>query len=416
MSQDNSPQNDAILAQCPKCQSQFRLTQQHLNAAKGWVQCGVCGNVFFSGMQTPAAAGQAFVPGAPAATPQPPSPQASPVAPISASAPSEEMDDFPEIGSDEGPHTETPSSMLSGLSNRMAVDENAPPSTMSFGPKLVSIMLMGNEPPTEEDLDPGPLPVIPARPEPPRPGAIPAGINLGQPLPSNSPRPASATNAPYGNNPGNAPYGSNPGNAPYGNNPGNAPYGNNAGNANNNWTPHQASAAPSQPGRRSAAVRKQLNSEVSSTLWLILAFLLIVMLGVQVVWFKRDDFVASYPQLRPVYRHLCTAIGCTLSLPRDPTEVVILGSDLQTVAENRMALNLNLANKANNAMAWPVLELTLTDVEDQPLARKVFAPSEYLSPASRVEEGVPPTSETPITLNLEIKDIKAAGYRVRTFY
>ena len=45
------------MGKCPQCGSMFRLTSQHLQAAKGWVQCGMCGNVFHSGIKPPAELG-----------------------------------------------------------------------------------------------------------------------------------------------------------------------------------------------------------------------------------------------------------------------------------------------------------------------------------------------------------------------
>jgi hypothetical protein len=46
----------------------------------------------------------------------------------------------------------------------------------------------------------------------------------------------------------------------------------------------------------------------------------------------------------------------------------------------------------------------------------MFAPSEYLSSPKQETEGIPQLSETPIALNLQSRDIKAAGFRLRMFY
>lgn len=341
-----------LQAHCPQCQSRFRLTTQHLEAAKGWVQCGVCGHVFFSGLTNPAKP----------AKPQPPAPTAPPaeetpalnIQPI-------DMDISAQIAEEISRAKSEPASpILSGLSNRMAEDES--PSTMTFGPKLESIILVDSNA-TYEDHDPGPLPVIEPRPEPGR------AAGLGSSMPPSYTKPDSATGS--------------------------------------DWIPRQPSAPASQKIDEKGAL---------TWLWWLLSIVLVLALFAQLVWFMRDSLAARYPALRPALAQMCQAMDCALGLPRDPKQVIILGSDLQTENDGRLVLTINLANKAKTRMAWPVLELTLTDVEDQPLARRVFAPSEYLSLSKQEAEGIAPMSEIPVALTMQSKDVKAAGYRLRMFY
>lgn len=354
MSQGNSPQDGSQIAQCPQCQSRFRLTPQHLEAAKGWVQCGVCGHVFFSGLTSPA---------------KPVEPQQA--ASLSAAPPAQ---DTPALSNnpvdsraparieEEVAHTEPEpaSPILSGLANRMA--EGDGPTTMTFGPKLESIILVDPNA-TDEDHDPGPLPVIEPRAEPGK------AAGLGSSMPPAYAKPPSATSA--------------------------------------NWIPRQP---PTPAGR---ATQKKGSR---AWLWWVLSIILLLVLAAQLAWSMRDNLAAQHPGLRPALSQMCQVMGCTLGLPRDPKQVIILGSDLQTEDDGRLVLTINLANKAKNRMAWPVLELTLTDVEDQPLARRVFAPSEYVSSPKQEAEGIAQLSEVPIALTMQSKDIKAAGYRLRMFY
>jgi hypothetical protein len=151
-------------------------------------------------------------------------------------------------------------------------------------------------------------------------------------------------------------------------------------------------------------------------LWTLLVLLLLLGLAAQLVFHLRDRLAASYPELRPQLAQMCEALDCVLSLPKDTRHVLILGSDLQTESEGNLSLEVTLANRAAHAMAWPVLELTLTDVEDQPLARRMFAPSEYLPSARMENAGIQGRSEIPFILQLQSKGLKAAGYRLRMFY
>ena len=355
MSSENpgeKPADKPLQAQCPQCQSRFRLTTQHLEAAKGWVQCGVCGHVFFSGLTNPAKP----------AEPQPPTPTAPPaeatpainIQPVDMGISAQIPEKIPRAES------EPVSPILSGLSNRMAEDES--PSTMTFGPKLESIILVDPNV-SYEDHDPGPLPVIEPRAEPGR------AAGLGSSVPPSYTTTASATGS--------------------------------------DWIPRQPSAPASQKIAEKGAL---------TWLWWLLSIVLVLALFAQLAWFMRDSIAARYPALRPTLAQMCVALDCRLGLPRDPKQVVILGSDLQTEADGKLVLTINLVNKAKTRMAWPVLELTLIDVEDQPLARRVFAPSEYLASPKLEADGIAQLSETPITLSLQSKDVKAAGYRLRPFY
>jgi len=58
------------------------------------------------------------------------------------------------------------------------------------------------------------------------------------------------------------------------------------------------------------------------------------------------------------------------------------------------------------AQVWTVRVLTLTDPQGRPLARRSFAPSEYLGdPVSR-DTGIPAYSEQPLVLPLTVRDLK----------
>lgn len=354
-------END-LVAKCPQCGSVFRLTAQHLQAAKGWVQCGMCGNVFHSGLK-PA---------------EPPAPQpAASAAPQVESTPAQEA--AAEAGQGPGaeaaaaePHpagAEAAAAGLPGLAQRMAEDQQEEETPSAFGPKLESIILVDpNLPQADEDY--GPMPVFEPAPEKTRPEpAAPAFKAIPQPPAGIGARQSTATST--------------------------------------GWIPRRPQTRPT--------VRPQKKRHFG-WLWALLILLLLLALGAQLAFYLRDKLAANYPGLRPQLAQACAVLGCSLSLPRDPHKVVILGSDLQTEHDGLLNLEITLANRATYAMAWPVLELTLTDVEDQPLARRMFAPSEYLPSGDLASAGIPARAEVPFQLQLQSKGLKAAGYRLRMFY
>ncbi len=105
-----------------------------------------------------------------------------------------------------------------------------------------------------------------------------------------------------------------------------------------------------------------------------------------------------------------------LSLPKNLALLQIVGSDLQTEASGRLKLTLTLGNRAHHVQAWPVLVLTLTDQRNRPLARRSFAPSEYLEDAQRIASGIPPRSEQALSLPLTVRNLAPMGFDLQLTY
>ena len=73
-------------------------------------------------------------------------------------------------------------------------------------------------------------------------------------------------------------------------------------------------------------------------------------------------------------------------------------------------------NRATLVVAYPAIELTLTDDHDLAIARRVFMPPEYLSPGTDVNRGFEGGSEINVRLFLDTAELRAAGYRLYLFY
>lgn len=297
---------------CPQCTSVFRLGSEQLEAASGWVQCGVCGAAFDA---YPALIAETPEPVAEPAPPIPPAtvPEAPPAQPSAPAAP---------ITPPREPEVDLPSIIL------IDPDQTAPE-------------------------EPGPLPEIPpVRPQPfvrvpPRVGAVQPSARIEYAAPPET-RPA--------------------------------------------------------PRRR----RPWLATTASVLLFLTLA--------AQSAYFLRDSLASRYPETRPALEQACAALGCSLSLPKNLAQLQIVGSDLQTEGTGQLRLNLTLGNRAGRAQAWPVIVLTLTDQRNQPLARRSFAPSEYLGDARLIAAGMPPLSEQPLSLALTVRDLAPMGFNLQLAY
>ena len=150
--------------------------------------------------------------------------------------------------------------------------------------------------------------------------------------------------------------------------------------------------------------------------WALASVLLVVGLLVQTTYFLRDSLVSRLPQTRSALEQACAALGCRLSLSKNLALLQIVGSDLQTEASGRLKLTLTLGNRSGQVQAWPVLVLTLTDQRNRPLARRSFAPSEYLGDGRQIAAGLPPRSEQPLSLPLNVRNLAPMGFDLQLTY
>ena len=144
----------------------------------------------------------------------------------------------------------------------------------------------------------------------------------------------------------------------------------------------------------------------------LLAVLLLGALLAQLAYHFRSDLVRWLPASAAVF----AALDVAVPLPARSELVSIEASDLQADnARGLFVLNATLRNQAGYAQAWPALELTLTDANDAPVARRVLAAADYLPPRSDLGP-FPANAEIPVRLWLEAKGLGAAGYRLFIFY
>lgn len=152
--------------------------------------------------------------------------------------------------------------------------------------------------------------------------------------------------------------------------------------------------------------------------WGLAGFLALAVLVVQAAFVFRGELAVSQPDLRPLLLDLCGLLECDIPLPRKPELVSIEASDLHPDPQrkNLLVLVATLKNRAPFAQDYPHLELTLTDVRDQPVVRKVFAPAEYLAQEMDVRAGFAANGDLAVNLWLDATDIGASGYRLYLFY
>lgn len=150
----------------------------------------------------------------------------------------------------------------------------------------------------------------------------------------------------------------------------------------------------------------------------LISLLLLIFALLQTAYFMRTKLAAEYPQFKPLLAQACTYLNCEIALPKEVDLLLIDDSDMQENENYAGVINFtsSLINNANYAQAYPNIELTLTDADDQPVLRRLIKPVEYLGPEAKLDAGLGAHEEARIKLAIHASDLPVAGYRVLVVY
>lgn len=119
----------------------------------------------------------------------------------------------------------------------------------------------------------------------------------------------------------------------------------------------------------------------------VLALALLAQLG----WLQRAPLAAN-PHLRPALETACGMLHCQLPAWHEPAAFTLLSRDVIAPPNRPRVLRVQASfrNDARWAQAWPVLVLTLADVNGRTLGSRRFLPADYLgktAPATPLAPG-----------------------------
>jgi predicted Zn finger-like uncharacterized protein len=150
-------------------------------------------------------------------------------------------------------------------------------------------------------------------------------------------------------------------------------------------------------------------------MWAAGSVLLVLVLAGQAAFFQRSELAVQAPGLRPYLLQFCELAGCAVAPPQRPRQLAIEASDLQSLDKARpgiIQLTATLRNHAEHDVGYPALDLVLTNTREHALARRIFAPREYLERGRDVAGGIPASAEITIRLDLDTGDLNPAGFRL----
>lgn len=171
---------------------------------------------------------------------------------------------------------------------------------------------------------------------------------------------------------------------------------------------------------RFARTRRQASSRAVGVAYGIAIPLLVLILGAQALFHFSAAIAAYWPGVAPALTRWCDTAGCSVR-PLNDTAMQYLAidaSDLQADPAHKglLTLTATIRNRARWALAYPYLELTLTDARDQVVARRALAPSDYAGGTVDLAKGIAANGEIAIKLFIDASATVQAGYRLYIFY
>lgn len=154
-------------------------------------------------------------------------------------------------------------------------------------------------------------------------------------------------------------------------------------------------------------------------LWALCIGILLGTLAAQASYIWREPITREFPQLRPLYLEACARLGCDVPLARVSGLLAIEHANMDFSAEHSAFYELQavLHNRAPHPQQLPHIELTLTDLDDQPVLRRALTPSEWLPEGKDATDGIAADERIRIALPFAVRDLKGvAGFRVVAFY
>lgn len=152
--------------------------------------------------------------------------------------------------------------------------------------------------------------------------------------------------------------------------------------------------------------------------WSVFSLLLICLLILQFSIFYRVELATNVPQLEPVLHEFCKLTNCSIDLPKDVNLVKITDTVFEVDPKNPdlISVRIGLENESDMRIGLPNVALSLTNDQDEVIAKRNFTPSQFLIPPANEKSGIPAHEAVSAHLLLDVHGISVSGYKVLLFY
>jgi len=156
----------------------------------------------------------------------------------------------------------------------------------------------------------------------------------------------------------------------------------------------RAAATPSFTRQRRVRARR-------SGLWVAGSVALLLMLGGQIAWAERALWLDD-ARVRAWVEPACAKLGCRLPPRHDAGALELLSRDIRPhpSVPGALIISASVRNDADFAQAFPVVEITLSDLDETRIAMRRFQPREYVSDPRAIAQGLAPGATTALVFEV----------------
>lgn len=152
----------------------------------------------------------------------------------------------------------------------------------------------------------------------------------------------------------------------------------------------------------------------------MLALALLLLLAGQAAHHERDLLASRFPATAPWLQRWCELAACRLEAPMLLDQLQVDNIELvrtSSQGEDTYRLTAIVRNQAEIPLAWPQLDLSLTDANGQVVVRRIFAVDTALSEnRTPLADRIPASSTVTLQWQLRAPDLQLAGYTAELFY
>lgn len=177
----------------------------------------------------------------------------------------------------------------------------------------------------------------------------------------------------------------------------------------------EARPHPRPSSARAPAPRVADRQDVpSSRRWWFGSAVLTLLLGGQIAYAERE-FLLQHAGTRPLLDSICQAAGCTLPMREALADIRLVSREVRPHpdAPKALLISASMVNDAAFTQAFPIVEVTLSDLSNRPIAQRRFLPSEYLAENASVSRGFPPGSTAPLVFEVADPGQSAVAFEFR---
>ncbi len=137
--------------------------------------------------------------------------------------------------------------------------------------------------------------------------------------------------------------------------------------------------------------------------WAVGAGMLMISLSAELAYAERD-WLLNDVRVRPWLDQICIDLNCHLPLRTDANRLELLSRDIRPhpSVQNALIISATLHNSSDFSQPFPVVEITLSDLDENRVGMRRFQARDYVNDAKTLRRGLSPGAN--VALVFEVAD------------